>query len=95
MSKVLLTVLTTNSYNVVVTVRSADKGRRLLSVYPVYLQARLSYVVVPDIAEDGAFDTASRYLIPSILPITPNTTLRPSNPIPPSTTSSIQPPPTI
>ncbi|KAL8665057.1 MAG: hypothetical protein Q9202_002613 [Teloschistes flavicans] len=55
MAKVLLT---DRSYHVVVTVRSADKGRRLLSVYPARLQEQLTYVVVPDIAQKGAFDAA-------------------------------------
>lgn len=40
----------------VTTVRSAEKGEKILAAYPESSKGQLSYVVVPDIAQEGAFD---------------------------------------
>ena len=40
----------------VTTVRSEEKGRRILESLNPDFKARVSYVVVPDVAGDGAFD---------------------------------------
>ncbi|TLD27908.1 NAD dependent epimerase/dehydratase [Venturia nashicola] len=72
MSKVLLTggsgfiaahvlnVLLERGYAVVTTVRSNLKGDQILAAHPGVSKEQLSYVVVPDIAEKGAFDEAVR-----------------------------------
>lgn len=44
-------------YNVKATVRSESRGKEVLASHPEY-SAKLSYVVVPDIAEKGAFNDA-------------------------------------
>lgn len=38
------------------TVRSTEKGEIILAAYPESAKGQLSYVVVPDIAQDGAFN---------------------------------------
>lgn len=52
------------SFEVVVTVRSEEKGRRILDAHP---RAKLSFVIVEDVAKDGAFDevslVAARYFL--------------------------------
>ncbi|KAH8799823.1 hypothetical protein F5884DRAFT_117849 [Xylogone sp. PMI_703] len=70
MSKVLLTggsgfvashvldSLLQSGFHVVVTVRSEDKGRKILAAYPRVTRDQLSYVIVRDIVEEGAFDNA-------------------------------------
>jgi hypothetical protein len=45
-----------DSFDVVVTVRSQEKGHRIKGSIDETLKQRVSYVVVEDIAEDGAFD---------------------------------------
>lgn len=40
----------------VTTVRSAEKGEKILAAYPESSKGQLSFVVVPDIAQEGAFD---------------------------------------
>jgi nucleoside-diphosphate-sugar epimerase len=45
-------------YTVVVTVRSEEKGRRLLNSYKGTKLERVSFVVVEDIVKEGAFDEA-------------------------------------
>ncbi|KAJ9209665.1 hypothetical protein DTO166G4_8735 [Paecilomyces variotii] len=47
-----------HSHKVVATVRSHEKGQKLLENHPGVAADRLSYVVVEDIAFDGAFDKA-------------------------------------
>lgn len=42
----------------VTTVRSVEKGENILAAYPESSKGQLSYVVVPDIAQEGAFDQA-------------------------------------
>lgn len=44
------------SYTVVTTVRSTLKGDQILAAHPSVSKEQLSYVVVPDIAQEGAFD---------------------------------------
>ena len=44
------------SYDVVTTVRSEEKGQHILNDHPNVPKEKLSYVVVEDIAKDGAFD---------------------------------------
>lgn len=41
------------------TVRSDDKGQRILDAHPNTPKEKLSYVIVKDIAQDGAFDNVS------------------------------------
>ncbi|PYH82076.1 ketoreductase [Aspergillus uvarum CBS 121591] len=48
--------LLASNHTVVTTVRSAEKGEIILSSYPESSKGQLSYVVVPDIAQEGAFD---------------------------------------
>ncbi|KAJ5081744.1 hypothetical protein NUU61_010008 [Penicillium alfredii] len=43
---------------VLLTVRSEDKGKRILDAHPQASKEKLSYVIVPDVAKDGAFDEA-------------------------------------
>ncbi|KAL4880827.1 hypothetical protein BJY04DRAFT_190893 [Aspergillus karnatakaensis] len=45
-------------FDVVTTVRSEDKGDRILAAHPNTPKEKLSYVIVKDIAQDGAFDEA-------------------------------------
>ena len=49
------------SFDTVVTVRSEDKGRRILEAHPNTPKEKLSYVIVEDVAADGAFDEVSFY----------------------------------
>lgn len=39
-----------------VTVRSEEKGKRILDAHPDTPKEKLSYVIVKDVAQDGAFD---------------------------------------
>ncbi|CAK7237807.1 methylglyoxal reductase (NADPH-dependent) gre2 [Sporothrix bragantina] len=55
----VLRVLLSRGYNVVTTVRSATKGDKILETYADYAKnKKLAYVIVGDIAKDGAFDEA-------------------------------------
>jgi hypothetical protein len=47
-------------YKVVVSVRSAAKGDSIISSYPEDIRKDISYEVVEDIAQDGAFDEVGR-----------------------------------
>jgi nucleoside-diphosphate-sugar epimerase len=47
-----------HGYTVVTTVRSASKGESILKFHPDVPKGQLSYVVVEDIAQQGAFDEA-------------------------------------
>lgn len=38
------------------TVRSEEKGKRILEAHPNTPKEKLSFVVVKDVAQDGAFD---------------------------------------
>lgn len=42
-----------------VTVRSEEKGRRILDNHPNVPKEKLSYVIVEDVAKEGAFDEVS------------------------------------
>jgi hypothetical protein len=44
----------------VVTVRSEEKGNKILEAHPNTPKEKLSYVIVKDVAQDGAFDEVSR-----------------------------------
>jgi hypothetical protein len=46
-------------YTVVTTVRSKAKGEQILTAHPTVPKEKLAYVVVSDIAQDGAFDAVS------------------------------------
>lgn len=46
-------------FNVVATVRNGDKGTKLLDALPAGPASKLSYVVVEDVAKNGAFDEVS------------------------------------
>lgn len=48
-----------HSFEVVTTVRSEEKGRRILDAHPNTPKEKLSYVIVEDIAKEGAFDEVS------------------------------------
>ncbi|KAL2217995.1 ketoreductase [Thermoascus aurantiacus ATCC 26904] len=54
----VLDVLLEHGFEVVTTVRSEEKGRRILDVHPNTPKEKLSYVIVEDIAKEGAFDEA-------------------------------------
>ncbi|KAK1829719.1 hypothetical protein QBC39DRAFT_310349 [Podospora conica] len=54
----VLDVLLDHGYTVVVTARSEEKGKRIISALPADHRPRVSYVVVADIAQPGAFDRA-------------------------------------
>ncbi|KAL3475827.1 hypothetical protein BJX99DRAFT_259083 [Aspergillus californicus] len=45
-------------FDVVTTVRSEEKGDRILKAHPNTPKEKLSYVIVKDVAADGAFDEA-------------------------------------
>jgi len=46
------------NHSVVFTVRSHEKGKKILSNHPSVSQDKLSYVIVEDIAKEGAFEEA-------------------------------------
>lgn len=45
-----------SSFDTVFTVRSDEKGQKILNNHPNVSKEKLSYVIVKDVAEDGAFD---------------------------------------
>lgn len=47
-------------FDTVVTVRSQEKGQRILDAHPNTPKEKLSFVVVEDVAAEGAFDEVSR-----------------------------------
>ncbi|KAJ5172596.1 hypothetical protein N7492_005189 [Penicillium capsulatum] len=51
-------ILLQHGFDTVVTVRSEEKGRHILNAHPDAPKEKLSYVIVKDVAEDGAFDQA-------------------------------------
>ncbi|KAJ5609182.1 ketoreductase [Penicillium herquei] len=53
-----LKALLARNHTVVTTVRSAEKGEKILAAYPESSKGQLSYVIVPDIAQEHAFDQA-------------------------------------
>ncbi|KAL2833330.1 hypothetical protein BDW59DRAFT_156832 [Aspergillus cavernicola] len=54
----ILNVLLERGYSVTATVRSITKGETILASHNNIPNGKLSYVVVPDIAAEGAFDLA-------------------------------------
>jgi nucleoside-diphosphate-sugar epimerase len=60
-SKVCISIglsLIGHSHDVVTTVRSDEKGQKILDNHPGLANNKLSYVLVKDIAKEGAFDEA-------------------------------------
>lgn len=55
------------SFDTVVTVRSEEKGKRILDAHPDTPKEKLSYVIVKNVAEDGAFDEVNILTYGSIL----------------------------
>lgn len=51
-------ILLQHGFDTVVTVRSEEKGKHILKAHPDIPKEKLSYVIVKDVAEDGAFDQA-------------------------------------
>lgn len=47
------------SFDTVVTVRSEEKGKRILEAHPDTPKEKLSFVIVKDVAQEGAFDKVS------------------------------------
>ncbi|KAE8390787.1 NAD(P)-binding protein [Aspergillus alliaceus] len=54
----IIDILLQRGYETVVTVRSEDKGQKILNAHPNIPKEKLSYVIVKDVAEEGAFDEA-------------------------------------
>lgn len=54
----VLDVLIERGHSVVTTVRSTEKGQKILDNYTKVPKDRLSFVIVEDIAKRGAFDQA-------------------------------------
>lgn len=46
------------------TVRSEEKGKQILKAHPDASKEKLSYMIVQDVAKDGAFDEVSIKLLP-------------------------------
>jgi len=51
-------VLLDHGHDIVTTVRSDEKGQKILENHPGVPKSKLSYVLVKDIAQEGAFDEA-------------------------------------
>lgn len=51
-------VLVQHGHDIVATVRSDEKGQKILSNHPGLPKSRLSYFIVEDISQPGAFDEA-------------------------------------
>ncbi|KAJ5438623.1 uncharacterized protein N7458_009621 [Penicillium daleae] len=54
----IVDILLQHGFDTVFTVRSDDKGKRILENHPGTPKEKLSYVIVKDVAQDGAFDEA-------------------------------------
>ncbi|KAJ5599606.1 NAD(P)-binding protein [Penicillium hetheringtonii] len=54
----IVDILLSHGFDTVVTVRSEDKGKRILQAHPDTPKDKLSYVIVKDVAQEGAFDEA-------------------------------------
>ncbi|KAH8691972.1 putative NAD dependent epimerase/dehydratase [Talaromyces proteolyticus] len=54
----ILEQLLSNDYRVIVTVRSALKGDKIISSFPEDTRKDISYEIIEDIAQDGAYDEA-------------------------------------
>ncbi|KAJ5968828.1 hypothetical protein N7501_005076 [Penicillium viridicatum] len=54
----IVDILLQHGFDTVVTVRSEEKGKRIIEAHPNVSKEKLSYVIVEDVAKDGAFDEA-------------------------------------
>ncbi|OQE31542.1 hypothetical protein PENSTE_c001G04262 [Penicillium steckii] len=54
----IVDILLSHGFDLVVTVRSEDKGKRILQAHPDASKDKLSFVIVKDVAQEGAFDEA-------------------------------------
>ncbi|KAJ5814349.1 uncharacterized protein N7503_001099 [Penicillium pulvis] len=54
----IVDILLQHGFDTVVTVRSEEKAKRILDAHPDTPKEKLSYVIVKDVAQDGAFDEA-------------------------------------
>ncbi|KAJ5320130.1 hypothetical protein PENANT_c025G01057 [Penicillium antarcticum] len=54
----IVDILLQHGFDTVVTVRSEEKGKQILKAHPDASTEKLSYVIVQDVAKDGAFDEA-------------------------------------
>ncbi|KAH8691188.1 mitochondrial ribosomal protein subunit-domain-containing protein [Talaromyces proteolyticus] len=54
----VLDILLEHGFQVVTTVRSQEKGQRILEAHPGVPKEKLSFVIVEDVAKEGAFDEA-------------------------------------
>jgi hypothetical protein len=57
-------------YDVVVTVRSEEKGQKILEAHPNTPKEKLSFVIVKDVAADGAFDEVRVLFSPEAVNVT-------------------------
>ncbi|KAJ5373170.1 NAD-dependent epimerase/dehydratase [Penicillium concentricum] len=60
----IVDILLQHGFDTVVTVRSEEKGKRIIEAHPDVSKEKLSYVIVKDVAKDGAFDEVSRQIKP-------------------------------
>lgn len=63
--RLLICVTCGCSFDTVVTVRSEEKGKQILDAHSDTPKEKLSYVIVKDVAQEGAFDEVSRAQWPS------------------------------
>ncbi|KXG54099.1 NAD-dependent epimerase/dehydratase [Penicillium griseofulvum] len=54
----IVDILLQHDFDTVITVRSDEKGKRIIEAHPDVPKEKLSYVIVNDVAKDGAFDEA-------------------------------------
>ncbi|KAJ5171404.1 NAD-dependent epimerase/dehydratase [Penicillium coprophilum] len=54
----IVDILLQHGFDTVVTVRSEEKGKRIIEAHPDVSKEKLSYAIVKDVAKDGAFDEA-------------------------------------
>ncbi|KAJ6179554.1 hypothetical protein N7519_010015 [Penicillium mononematosum] len=54
----IVDILLQHGFDTVVTVRTEEKGKRIIEAHPNVPKEKLSYVIVKDVAKDGAFDDA-------------------------------------
>ncbi|KAI2765922.1 hypothetical protein DTO012A8_8855 [Penicillium roqueforti] len=54
----IIDILLQHGFDTVVTVRSEEKGKRIIEAHPDVSKEKLSYVIVNDVAKDGVFDEA-------------------------------------
>jgi nucleoside-diphosphate-sugar epimerase len=54
----IIDVLLEHGHSVVTTVRSAEKANKIREAHPSTPKAKLDFLIVEDIAQEGAFDEA-------------------------------------